>query len=120
VVADDASSATRAVGGPGDHLSTAAWQSPQTLPLALLRVDQITFEGQTRTMPRLHTRGDCPQPRLFSGERAERGPVTAVDRCHVFERWLHPVSVRPLTPSAASGAVPVPACGTCLLEGAPE
>lgn len=120
VVSDNAANAVRAVGGPGDHLSTEAWQRPQTLPRALLRVDRSTEAGDTSTATRLHANPQCPLPSpMGRQERIERGVPTPVESCFVYRRWLHPLSVRPTIPRGASGDVYVPECGGCLQPGQP-
>lgn len=118
VVGATAAGAVREVGGPGDHLSTATWQAPRALPRALLRVDRVTYDGDTRTTTRLHARPQCPLPSPMSRrERIERGTPTPVESCYVYQRWLHPLSVRPVGPT--SGGVCVPECGGCLHPGQP-
>lgn len=116
-----AAGAWREVGGPGDHLSTRRWQQPRRLPRAWLRTDTITFDAtcvppSTVRAYSLHADPGCPVDkewrcvggRLVGTEQGRR------DDCYVYDRWLHPLSVRPV----ARGR-PVRICGRCLLEGCP-
>lgn len=119
VMADNAAGASRTVGGPGDHLSTAVWQAPRLLPRALLRVDQVTYAGATQQVMYLHARADCPEPPRLSGERIEYGVAEPVDDCYVFQCWLHPVSIRPVIPSGPNAGNYVPVCGGCLRDDEP-
>jgi hypothetical protein len=114
VTAADASRAARWVDGPGDYLSTAGWQSPRTLPRALLRVDQPEA-GPPMTF--LHARPDCAMPVPLAGEMIRRGKPSPVEGCYVFERWPHPASTRPTLPG--SGDL-VPLCEVCLRTGKPK
>jgi hypothetical protein len=124
VTARSAAAARRIVGGPGDHLSTAAWQAPWKLPHAWLRGDRFELsDGEAEDRYRLHADPACEHPRALHAETVlQRGDPVPLEHCFVFDGFLHPLSRRPFVPGLddPGTGTRVIACGACLRDGEPS
>jgi hypothetical protein len=96
----------------GDVMSTLTWQTPWALPPAYLRTDTCFTGGDVDKVSRLHADPMCVALPAGAGG-GTFGPSEVVIRCYVYDRNLHPMSVRP---TAGDGGCPVPVCGVCLVD----
>lgn len=120
VTAEGDAEARRRLGVSADYLSSARWQSPRSLPRAVLRADRLASGDAVTVQRYLHADPTCGYPPSFMADGVDRGEPVALDECYVFDRYLHPASVRPVDPgwSTIMGGHVRP-CGKCLVEGRP-